>query len=85
MLKPVQKYNAKTYQYEDYELPAGAVMRAELDDVVCCAACGTGMQYKHSMVSLLIHNANGFGYAVCRECGRKELEYLHNVNYKGDV
>lgn len=70
-----QKFNRKTHQYEDYELPAGAKGYSnDMDAIVPCAACGKDTRFGDGFSSLEIQSPFGLGYMVCEECYRQELE-----------
>ena len=71
---PVNKWNWKTRQYEPYILPFGNVkLRCDsLEEVINCAACGSALACRNSLVSMEIHTEMGLGYLVCEKCFRKE-------------
>lgn len=71
----VQKFNRKTHQYEDYELPAGAKTYSEnMDEIIPCAGCGKQIKVNDGYTSLEIHTNAGFGYIVCETCYQHELK-----------
>ena len=45
-----------------------------MDTVINCASCGKKLAFGDSYTSRCIHNATGFGYAVCAGCNDKEFE-----------
>ena len=74
-LKILQKWNFSTHEYEPYAVPKewDTVVIADLDEEVSCAGCGKRLRYGDCYCSTQIHTElTGFGYAVCRDCYRKE-------------
>lgn len=74
-VKLLQKWNFVTREYEYYPVPAEweTVVIADLDKEVNCAGCGKKLRYGECYCSTQIHTEfTGFGYAVCRDCYRKE-------------
>lgn len=70
-----QKWNPKTREYQDYELPEGACLYSDdMDKEIACAQCGQRMLFGDGYTSRQIHNKYGFGYAVCERCYEKERE-----------
>ena len=70
-----QKWNTKTRKYEEYELPEGAVTYIEdLSTVIPCASCGKPVVAGDTYTSLEIHTPGGFGYLVCDDCYKNEME-----------
>lgn len=45
-----------------------------MEKVINCADCKKEFQYRKGYSSKTIHNEYGFGYPVCEECYKKELE-----------
>lgn len=73
----LERWNWKTRKYENYDVPDSWCVKTfvpDLDTVVDCASCGTGVPFGLCYTSLEIHNAVGFGYAVCAECYEKEIK-----------
>lgn len=68
-----QKWNPKTREYYDYDLPEGACLYSDdMDKVIACARCGEKMRFGDAYTSRQIHTEYGFGYAVCGKCYDKE-------------
>lgn len=61
---PEKKY------YKEYQPPKKwkVTLRAELEDIINCAACGTEVIYGDAYTSRFIHNHIGLGYSVCKKC-----------------
>lgn len=73
--KTAQKWNFKTKEYEDYDLPAVCPLLCyNMEKIINCANCSRKIKYKEGYSSKTIHNEYGFGYPVCEECYKKELE-----------
>lgn len=69
-----KKWNTKTRKYEEYDLPIGAVTYIEdLDTVIPCASCGKPVIAGNTYTSLEIHTDGGFGYLVCADCYKNEM------------
>lgn len=70
-----QKWNPKTREYYDYDLPEGACLYSDdMDKVIACARCGEKMRFGDAYTSRQIHTKYGFRYAVCEKCYEKEWE-----------
>ena len=68
-----RKWNPKTREYHDYELPDGACLYSDdMDKEIACAKCGQKMTFGDGYTSRQIHTEYGFGYAVCEKCYEKE-------------
>lgn len=46
----------------------------DMGKIINCADCKKEFQYRKGYSSKAIHNEYGFGYPVCEECYKKELE-----------
>lgn len=84
-MKRAFRWDPRSYEYLPCTLPEMAAVSREISALVDCARCGKNIPYRTSCVSLLIHDEQGFGYAVCQDCAREELKELHDAHYKGDV
>ena len=72
-----KKWNPKTREYHDYELPKNAsvgLLSNDMDKEITCARCGKKMLFGDGYRSRQIHTEYGFGYAVCEKCSEKEWE-----------
>ena len=70
-----KKWNFKEKKYYDYELPKGSVLSVvDMDEVITCASCGKKLIFGNAYTSKQIHSNGGFGYSVCNQCYKKELE-----------
>lgn len=70
-----KKWNPKTKEYHDYELPKNAsvgFLSNNMDKKIACARCGKKMLFGDGYTSRQIHTEYGFGYAVCEKCYEKE-------------
>lgn len=68
-----KKWNPKTKEYYDYELPDKACLYSnDMGKVIACAKCGRKMTFGDGYTSKQIHTEYDFGYAVCEECYKKE-------------
>lgn len=73
--KTAQKWNFKTKEYEDYDLPMICPLLCyDMEHIINCANCSKRIKYQKSYCSKTIHNEHGLGYSVCEECYKKELE-----------
>lgn len=73
--KTAQKWNFKTEEYEDYDLPMVCPLLCyDMDKIINCANCRKQFKFGDCYCSKTIHNKHGFGYLVCEECYLKELE-----------
>lgn len=80
----LQKWDFEKHEYIPFLSPAGldAVLIGNKDTICRCAECGTEMLYGDSYTSIRIHDNYGFGYAVCRNCSRKEWEERRRLEGK---
>lgn len=79
----MQKWNPKTHQYEEYEVPNNwntPLYTDNMQELVNCARCGKEIHYGESYTSLQIHNNLGLAYSVCRECYEQEWEEERYAN-----
>lgn len=68
-----KKWDFKTKEYYDYELPEHACLFSDdMIKVIACAECGRKMLFGDGYTSKQIHTELGFGYAVCEQCYEKE-------------
>ena len=68
-----KKWNPKTREYYDYELPEHACLFSDdMIKVIACAECGRKMIYDDSYISRQIRTKHGFRYIVCENCYKKE-------------
>lgn len=71
-----EKWDFVGREYRPYEIPEGwfcVLNLSDMDTVINCASCGKKLTFGDSYTSRCIHNATGFGYAVCAKCMEKEL------------
>ncbi len=74
-MNKASKWNFKEQKYEDYELPENCPLVCyDMEKIINCADCKKEFQYRKGYSSKAIHNEYGFGYPVCEECYKKELE-----------
>lgn len=80
----LQKWDYESHTYKPFYSPAGhEVMLTGDPDIICrCAECGKKMRYGDGYTSIRIHDKYGFGYAVCRNCSRKEWEERRRLEGK---
>jgi len=69
-----EKYDYEIGEYQQYMLPEGAVVTAELGQEISCAGCGEKVLFDDSYTSMSITNGFGFGFAICEKCLQQELE-----------
>lgn len=85
----MQKWNHEKGMYEPYVIPADWECPLFCDDmqsVVNCASCGREIVYANCYTSMEIHDDWGFGFAVCQECYKGELERrIDRAIRKGEV
>lgn len=68
-----KKWDFKTKEYYEYELPEHACLLSDdMIKVIACAECGRKMLFGDGYTSKQIHTELGFGYAVCEKCYEKE-------------
>ena len=71
----VSKWNVERKIYENYTLPQGSITySSDMEEVVSCARCGIKKMYGDCYSSKQIHTDIGFGYAVCENCHKLEIE-----------
>lgn len=71
----ILKWNCEAHAYEEYNPPwECSCYEVDMNKVVHCAACGRAVTYGYCFTSLEIHNAAGFGFAVCGECCGEEFD-----------
>ena len=84
----MKKWNYRTLEYEEYTVPSNWKVKAfntDLEEKVNCASCGKSVIYGNGYPSRTIHDENGFGYAVCYGCRKKERnEELAYVGKKSE-
>lgn len=80
--KTAQKWNFEKQEYEDYDLPMICPLLCyDMDKIINCANCRKQFKFGDCYCSKAIHNNKGFGYPVCEECYKKELEdEKNNIN-----
>lgn len=72
-----RKWNPKTKEYHDYELPKNAsvgFLSNNMDKEIACARCGRKMHFGDGYTSRQIHISDGPGYAICGKCYGKEWQ-----------
>lgn len=69
-----ERYDYETETYQQYILPEGAAVFAELGQEVSCAGCGEKLLYDDSYTSMSITNGFGFGFMICEKCLQQELK-----------
>lgn len=69
-----EKYDYATGEYQQYMLPEGAVMIAEIGQEIVCADCGEKLLFDDSYSSCRITNHYGIGYLVCEKCMLQEMK-----------
>ena len=77
MAKQLKKWNWKTREYEDYEVPDNWNVRTfafDMDTFVDCAQCGEGKAYGLMYTSMEVHTEHGIGYCVCGNCYEEEAK-----------
>ena len=73
----MQKWNYRTKKYEEYTVPDSwkvNLYSTNIFEQINCASCGKSMIYGYGYISRTIYDENGFGYTVCYECYKKEIE-----------
>lgn len=76
MMQLAQKWDFKGRVYRPYRIPDSwfcVPYSTDMDAVINCASCGKTLVFGDSYTSRCIHNATGFGYAVCAECNTMEF------------
>ena len=71
-----QKWDYKGREYRPYKIPDDwfcVLDHPDLNAVINCASCGRPLPFGDGYTSRSIHNAAGFGYAVCEECMIREI------------
>lgn len=69
------KWNYKTQDYDEYDLPENScVYTPDMDKVINCACCGNTLTYGSSYTSKEIHTQQGFGFGVCSDCYQSEMK-----------
>ncbi|NLD11690.1 MAG: hypothetical protein GX671_08080 [Clostridiales bacterium] len=83
----MKKFNYKTGEYEDYDVPAEWNVLTCSDNLrakINCADCGAELEYGDSYTSLSIRTDVGFGYCVCKECYNREWRDRTNAKREED-
>lgn len=73
----LRKWDNAKREYEPYPVPDDwyvTCYEGSMDALINCAHCGKELTYGNAYTSREIHTSMGFGYAVCKECYRKEWE-----------
>jgi hypothetical protein len=72
--KDVVKWDSDKQEYEDYTLPEGSSLyETDMNKIVSCACCGKKLKFGNCYTSRTIYNTYGLGYAICKNCHRKEV------------
>ena len=77
MAKRLRRWNWKTHEYEDFEVPENRLTKTyalDMDTHIDCASCGVGVAYGLTYTSMEIHTEMGIGYCVCQECHEEECK-----------
>lgn len=75
MAKKLRRWNWRTHEYEDYEVPDNWFVTTyayDMDTIIDCASCGKGYPNALMYSSQEIHTEIGFGYLVCYKCHEQE-------------
>lgn len=73
----VNRWNAKTQEYEPCEVPKEwkvTCFETDMRKMVSCAGCGEVLPYGKTFTSRLLHTKGGAGYAVCGRCHSYEIK-----------
>ena len=73
----LNKWNYEKHVYEAYEVPDEwriSVYETDMDALVNCCQCGKEIKFGETYTSQEVHTEMGFGFAVCPECYRSEME-----------
>lgn len=74
-MNKAEKWNFEKQEYEEYELLDNCPLICyDMEKIINCADCKKEFRYGECYCSKAIHNKDGFGYPVCEECYKKELE-----------
>lgn len=73
--KKATKWNFKNKEYEVIGLEDDCVcFETDMEKLVRCPGCKGLFEYGKCYTSRQFHTEQGFGYAVCEECYKKERE-----------
>lgn len=76
------KWDFEKNEYDEIEISDDACLIAwDMDEQITCPGCEKVIQFGDGYTSLQIHGRGGFGYTVCKECYRKELELEREARY----
>lgn len=79
----MRRWSEKKHKYEPYAMPDKwnvSVYESDMDKKINCARCGKIITFGEGYTSRQIHDAVGFGYAICRSCD--EAEWAEYKKYK---
>ena len=77
----LQKWNYSIEDYEDYKIPDNwhcVTYCEDLDEIINCVQCGREVEFGDTYTSKEVHTSIGFGYSVCEDCYKKEVERYEN-------
>lgn len=80
----IRKWNYNTQEYDHYDLPNDVkivLMSNDMDEQINCAACFKLTTYGVCFTSKVLHTGIGFGYPVCEDCYRIELEEERSASH----
>ena len=73
----LRKWNYGKLTYEDYEVPDEwkvSVFELDMETLVDCCQCGKEIKIGETYTSQEVHTKMGWGFRVCPECYRSEME-----------
>lgn len=74
-MNKAEKWNFEKQEYEEYELPDNCPLICyDMKRIINCADCKKEFKYGECYCSKAIQTRHGFGYPVCEECYKKEIE-----------
>jgi hypothetical protein len=68
------KWNYKTRQYDEYQLPDGCKIIAVNSEKIPCCQCGKIHKFGEMFTSKEIHDFIGLGYPTCKKCYKLERD-----------
>ena len=73
----LRKWNYETRQYEPYSISDEWDCRYydnDMSEIINCCQCGKEITFGDGYSSQEVHTLMGFGYMVCEECHKEEIE-----------
>lgn len=76
----INKWNYNKSKYEPRKIPDEwycSTYEADMKTIVNCPSCGKELEFGDTYTSREWHTAIGFGYGVCEDCYKLEIERMN--------